>query len=435
MRTLAVCVALILSSTAGSAASRFVKHQPGSDTLIVFVHGVTGDGTSTWTNERTRAYWPSLVANDPVFATANVFAYEYPSPIAGRSLNINELAEDLRLTLGEVLLANQRLVFVAHSMGGLIVRQYLIKYREVGDRVALIYFYATPTTGSPMALLATLFSKNPQLGNLRPMKVDEYLGNLQRDWLAAAVLRTIPSFCAYETRPTFSMQIVDQESATNLCNQPLDPIDANHIDIVKPESVNDKRYRTFKSAYTATIGEGRSPGLRAEIQNATQTIGLKGAAPSTTLNEPVFCDTFRLNLVLAHDGRSKTPVLINSIALNVSPVDVSQLAKGAVCQVDRLSSQPHGIVEKNVFLVTLTDTGVNGRFLKNASDAVRVDSRNILVAPGASRAISLKPDEEPTSLDVLVQSLSRQARALSFTITYDYNGEKTITTKRLVVLR
>jgi len=268
MQYFALCFALILLScqahspiSQANGVSEFVNRQAGNESVIVFVHGVTGDAMSTWTNKTTGAYWPRLIANDPDFRNENTFVYEYPSPKFGQSYNINELAEDMRLVLTNTgVLNHKRIIFLAHSMGGLIVRQYLLKYREAAEKVSFIYFYATPTTGSPMATLTALFSKNPQLGNLKPMKVDEYLGNLQRDWLADSTLRDIPSFCAYEMRNTLTARIVEQESASNLCNRRLDPIDKNHIDIVKPESMQDKPYQAFKGAYLEYTQKAKTVG-------------------------------------------------------------------------------------------------------------------------------------------------------------------------------
>ena len=276
MRALVLCFALLLCSCQASSprsqaegASEFIRRQAGNESVIVFVHGATGNAISTWTNESTGAYWPRLIADDPMFREEDIFVYEYPSPMFGSSYNINELAEDIRLALSDAVIPNhKRIIFVVHSMGGLVVRQYLLKYRDVADQVAFVYFYATPTTGSPMATLATLFSHNPQLGNLRPMKADEYLGNLQRDWLAVPRLRAIPSYCAYETRNTLTVRIVEQESATNLCNRRLDPIDTNHIDIVKPKSVRDKPYLTFRSAYIESLNSKGLSDQRPAVQKS-----------------------------------------------------------------------------------------------------------------------------------------------------------------------
>src|SRR5260221_1805754 len=43
------------------------------------------------------------------------------------------------------------------------------------------------------------------------------------------------------------------KSASLLCNQPLDPIDANHIDIVKPDSPNATSYLAFVAAYNEQL--------------------------------------------------------------------------------------------------------------------------------------------------------------------------------------
>src|SRR6202011_3058905 len=100
------------------------------------------------------------------------------------------------------------------------------------------------------ASLAALLSQNPQFGKMRSMESADYLADLQRQWLAAMFV--IPSYCAYEKRKTFGLSIVSQASAASLCTRRLDPIDANHIDIVKPSSIRDPSYLAFKSAFLET---------------------------------------------------------------------------------------------------------------------------------------------------------------------------------------
>jgi hypothetical protein len=80
-----------------------------------------------------------------------------------------------------------------------------------------------------------------------PMSSDSGLADLQRDWLAGSL--RIKSFCAYEGKETFGIQIVDQRSASNLCTERLDPIAENHLDIVKPATKRAASYLAFKDAY------------------------------------------------------------------------------------------------------------------------------------------------------------------------------------------
>ncbi len=227
--------------------------------------------------------------------------------------------------------------------------------------------------------------------------------------------------------------IVEQESATNLCNQRLDPIDTNHIDIVKPASEQDKPYRAFKSAYLTSLGSASENGLRAQVENLHQDLALTDAAPSVDSGETIYCDTVKLNLVIAHAGSDKTPVIVNSISVDEKPLDTKIETTKGVCKVDVLSSHPHGIIEKNVYVIALANSVTSARWIKDEKTALPVRADNLLQSGMESRGISLKYDEEPVSLDVYIQSSSAIPQALTFTVNYDQNGPHAVTTKRLLI--
>ncbi len=235
-----------------TAFSHYIRDEDNNTKVIVFVHGVTGNSTSTWTNERTGAYWPSLIKDDKDFSQANIYVVQYPSPAIGKSLSVNELSENMRLRFeANKLLKHTEIIFLSHSMGGLVTRDFLQKYRNYADKVNFSYFFATPSAGSDYAVLANLISNNPQIENLYPLKSDSYLGNLERNWQAADL--DIESYCAYERLDTYGLTIVDQKSASHLCTKPLDPILTNHIDIVKPADHNSDIYISFKNAYIQNL--------------------------------------------------------------------------------------------------------------------------------------------------------------------------------------
>jgi hypothetical protein len=85
---------LITISAQASPSSRYIRNT-NADTVIVFVHGVFGDSTSTWTAPN-NAYWPDIVTHDPEFDGTDVFVYQYPTQI-GTRLSIDELADDMKL--------------------------------------------------------------------------------------------------------------------------------------------------------------------------------------------------------------------------------------------------------------------------------------------------------------------------------------------------
>jgi hypothetical protein len=46
---------------------QYIRQAAGSRGVIVFVHGLFGDGKTSWTNDRSHAYWPDLLTKDTTF--------------------------------------------------------------------------------------------------------------------------------------------------------------------------------------------------------------------------------------------------------------------------------------------------------------------------------------------------------------------------------
>jgi len=229
---------------------RYFRQKEANTGVIIFVHGILGDSISTWTNSKTNSYWPRLLTEDTAFDGYDLYIFEYPSPAFSTSYSIDELADNIRAFLiQDKVFEHQEVIFLMHSMGGLITRAFLLKYREFIPKVRFLFFFATPTTGSELARIASVFSDNPQLQKLVTMTSDSYLADQQRAWFAAKI--DIPSYCAYEKRLTYGHLVVEQQSASNLCNRELNPVDENHVDIVKPAGPRDVPYILFKNAFSA----------------------------------------------------------------------------------------------------------------------------------------------------------------------------------------
>ena len=253
-----VCVA---NSSAEDLLSRYIKDVPNAETVIVFVHGFRGDSVSAWKNDN-GAYWPQLLADDPAFDGIDIYTYSYASGLQA-ALSIDELAENMRATLqADEVSKHLHIIFLSHSMGGLVTRDFLLKNREVAAKTDFAYFYSTPTTGSQVASLLRFAASGQQLGKLQSMNSDDFLADQMRQWLSARF--GFPSYCAYEKQKTFGLSlVVSMQSAAALCNRPLDPIDADHIGIVKPSGPLSMSYIAFKAAY----GESRVRELTGEINS------------------------------------------------------------------------------------------------------------------------------------------------------------------------
>jgi pimeloyl-ACP methyl ester carboxylesterase len=268
--------------------------------VIVFVHGVLGNARTTWLNGS--SYWPEMLTRDKTFDGQDIYVYDYQSPRLHKTFSIDEVADNLRLVLStDGVLRYKEMTFVSHSMGGIITRAFLLRYHsQVVPKVRFLYFFATPTTGSPYATLAAVVSKNPQFAQMYPMnQPDSYLGPLQANWLAAAF--HLKSYCAYETQSIFGEIIVGKDSATHLCTERTDPIDADHITIVKPRDTTSTAYRALQSAFQETASTHGPPSPRPSPRPLA-----KQPSPTPQLKPvalvPVFFDKKDLCFLLLNTG-------------------------------------------------------------------------------------------------------------------------------------
>jgi pimeloyl-ACP methyl ester carboxylesterase len=246
----------------GEVRSGWVSSSPRNKPVaIVFIHGVFGT-KDTWSGGKVD--FTQLLAEDPdIKAQIDVYEFGYYSPFTGHAQTITDSSVKLHRDLehDQVFETHKKVVFVAHSMGGLILRKYLIDNQQnVQDKVAMMYFFATPTDGSELATLAKNFSNNPQLGGLVPLDANEALASIQTGWYGAQTLSQKPSYCAFETLPTENLvKVVSEASATHLCNRQPEPIAADHIGIIKPESRNAESYVVLIDALKETALASQLP--------------------------------------------------------------------------------------------------------------------------------------------------------------------------------
>jgi tetratricopeptide (TPR) repeat protein len=174
------------------------------------------------------------------------------------------------------VLQHRQLIFITHSMGGLVARDFLLKFREMANKTQFILFLATPATGAEVAHWATLVSHNTQFRNMKLVEDNDYLKNIMISWQAARFLDLIPSYCMYETEktsgstvfPLLAVKVVPMESACALCNRRLVAVQTDHIRIAKPFDQKAIQYLTFKDAFTET-----SPSKAALVDRGIAHIG------------------------------------------------------------------------------------------------------------------------------------------------------------------
>jgi len=262
IRFLACILVLMLVSgcserkPAGGSDSDFeIASTPAnSPVTVVFIHGVLGSAIQTFGRDAAHN-WPAMLAHDSSLSIRpNVLSIGYASHPIGAASNINEIANRLlsRLIDKGVFEERRKVIFIAHSMGGLITKRLLVQLRsqapEAYKQVAAVFFLATPSGGSDLAQVAAWMSGNPQFGDMKPSDVNTLLQVYEEDWAALLRQRSRESpypkaYCAYETLPTGRFHVVPRSRAQSGCDETPIAFDRDHLGIVKPDSTQDEVYR------------------------------------------------------------------------------------------------------------------------------------------------------------------------------------------------
>ena len=137
---------------------------------IVAVHGLGGDALRTWTDPKSKKLWlhdflPADIEGTRIMS----FRYNADAAFGNTTATISDCASDLLGSLaarrGNADETARPIVFIAHSLGGIVVKQALIlsesesKYTSVNHHTKGIFFFASPHKGSNFANYGNALAK------------------------------------------------------------------------------------------------------------------------------------------------------------------------------------------------------------------------------------------------------------------------------------
>ncbi|KAJ5414485.1 alpha/beta-hydrolase [Penicillium cosmopolitanum] len=236
---------------------------PQAELDICFLHGLTGDRRKTWTPHGQEEPWPKTLL--PAFISkARILTYGYDAYALRKSVASNNrvidhatnLLHDLTTDRASCNASSRPIIFVAHSLGGLVCKKALLLSRnnpeshlqEIFDSTKGVIFMGTPHDGSrmanwtkiPAAALGFVKSSNKSLLDVLETK-NQLLESLQIEFLEMVRNlqgsgRSFEVTCFFEELPlsTFG-KVVPKESAV-LYGYNSISIHANHSEMVKFES-------------------------------------------------------------------------------------------------------------------------------------------------------------------------------------------------------
>ena len=280
-----------------------------ADTVVVFVHGFNSNSRTAWLRadaktKRGYSFWPQLVTEDDALELPErsgkkpaVFLGGYYAAADGTTFGFadarKQLHDALRERIGNsrTVLDRRNILFVAHSAGGIVVRDMLLTYADefAGKRLGLL-LVASPSKGSiyasslaPAQAIAESFlikqlgenseyltgldqrfraaiSAGGTLDGLRGKEIYEHrilVG--ERDPNAGWFNQIVRA--AMETLATNVMQqcVVDRASAAVYFPNPELIPDSNHSSIAHPKDVNDAAHVALREVYRQVLAARAQP--------------------------------------------------------------------------------------------------------------------------------------------------------------------------------
>ena len=224
---------------------------------VVFVHGLTGDSKETWSNGRSNGFWPAWLNSE--LETISVYSLGYPvsalrQPVK-KEMDLFERAGNVLERFAGSGIGERPIVFVAHSLGGVLVKIVLRKscdsddqeWRRVADSTKLVFFLATPHLGSELANLGKVI---PYTSRHVALLANEagLLEDLNGHYRALANSRDdLTTVVYYEKHATKGVVVVSRESADpGVARENPIAVDRDHINICKPSDSEDMVYRGVK---------------------------------------------------------------------------------------------------------------------------------------------------------------------------------------------
>jgi pimeloyl-ACP methyl ester carboxylesterase len=346
----ALFLLLHISASFGQTATQQNDMQPVPRArVIVFVHGLHGSRES-W-RASNGAYWPDMVRTDPRFAYSDVEVAEYPTPASNGRMSSVQLADILWTRLKQDRVWEHReVVFIAHSLGGILVEEMLLRHPTDAARVRFIVSYGTPHEGSPIARIASIYDRDPLLNDLSDASNNAFLTQLENNWRGHDFVNGIHRFCAYESEDTTPengfgrylkthARVVSYFSATYGCDVTTPPqeIRADHLHMVRPLDRTSSAYDFFYRVYRD------NPILEERLVTRENVIaGLEAGCDRSNAN-PDLQVPIALDSKVHEKAVAATASLINTVDVrdvNPNPPVVTRIDPDGVAHVNYSFSGP-----------------------------------------------------------------------------------------------
>ncbi|KAI1746899.1 hypothetical protein F4782DRAFT_522988 [Xylaria castorea] len=237
-----------------------------------------------------KVFWPHDYLLEDV-PEAEVWTYGYNADVIGglfQANNQNSVSQhgrDLAVKLERELYNQLPIVFIAHSLGGIIVKDAIRRSELCQSRTKLIVFLGTPHRGSSYAgwgaiasNLVSLAFQDSNKGIVQSLEVNsEALDNIQEEFLRIAHKAGIKVHSFQEARAISGVKglhgkvVDDYSSKVGLppAFETVESIDTNHMQIARCRNKTDPQYRDVVGVLKQFIRSGKLSSHNVQAQEST----------------------------------------------------------------------------------------------------------------------------------------------------------------------
>jgi pimeloyl-ACP methyl ester carboxylesterase len=238
---------------------------------IVFVHGILSGSVTAWTNPN-GTFWPRLLIDDERLDDFGVYLFAYRADALAGTYSLEDAVDVMRehFRLDGLLArgAKEPLIFVCHSMGGIVARRFVVANQLAlaeCDNPLAFFLIASPSLGSEyanfVAAVAPLY--NAQLNILKIGQKNHWLNTLDRDFMnlkegGRLIIKgkelVEDQFFANSSLLRFD-QIVRPWTGARYFGDPIKIPRSDHISIAKPSGPSDLQHRLLVEFICTVCGE------------------------------------------------------------------------------------------------------------------------------------------------------------------------------------
>ncbi|CVL12428.1 uncharacterized protein FPRN_03634 [Fusarium proliferatum] len=264
---------------------------------FVAIHGLNGHRDKTWIDKSTRLNWledRECLQKDFPAARVLTFGYNSRTYFSRSTSDVRDFSSELLAALkawrSSTAEQSRPLIFICHSLGGLVFKQAVIHaheqnhhYSSILDNILGVLFFATPHRGSDLAFwddIGTTLVRMSTLGHSTNTKLSRDLrvnGILLKSISDSFVHRggrfKIRSFYETQQMQNLHCEVVRKDSAIlGWPNELAIAASAHHSNICKFPSPSDQRYRNTVSAIQEVIGGLKEGAAMPEDQLQQQSL-------------------------------------------------------------------------------------------------------------------------------------------------------------------